>query len=85
MMTKQDNTNDPMRAIGMSAAERGCTCHPDERPEPCEHKYAFRDCWRSAVLKETQSRIVWLKNHDRQPHEQALLDYMMRVRTALEA
>lgn len=66
------------------ADTRNCTCFPGERPEPCERKFASRDCWRSAVLKETQANIVALKNRDRQPHEQILLDYLMRVRTALE-
>ena len=23
---------------------RECTCHPDEAPSPCQHKYAARDC-----------------------------------------
>lgn len=37
-----------------------------------------------AVLEETQRYIVELKNRDRQPNEQKLLDYLMRVRDALE-
>ena len=24
-----------------------CTCHPDEAPVPCQHKYAFSDCKRA--------------------------------------
>ena len=69
-----------------SAAEdtRRCTCLPDERPESCPRKFAYRHCWRAAVLEETQRNIVLLKNHDRNFHEQALLDYLMRVKTALE-
>lgn len=63
---------------------RTCTCHPDDRPEPCERKFATRDCWRSAVLAETQRHIVQLKNRDRNPIEQEMLNYFMRVRTALE-
>mgnify|MGYP001591421465 CR=1 FL=1 len=64
---------------------RTCTCYPGEGPVPCPRKFAFRDCWRAAVLEETQRTIVLLKNRDRQPHEQGLLNYMMRVRTCLEA
>lgn len=26
---------------------RPCTCHPDDRPEPCQHKYALGDCLRA--------------------------------------
>ena len=63
---------------------RSCTCHPNDRPEPCERKYALTDCWRSAVLQETQLYIVHLKNKDRQPHEQSQLDYLMRVRRAFD-
>jgi hypothetical protein len=63
---------------------RTCTCHPDDRPEPCTHQYATRDCWRVAVLSETQAHIVSLKNRDRLPVEQARLDYLMRVRRCLE-
>ena len=74
-------------AEGMAQAAneaRPCSCYPGERPVPCERKFASRDCWRSAVLKETQANIVALKNRDRQPHEQVLLDYLMRVRNCLE-
>lgn len=63
---------------------RTCTCYPGEGPVPCPRKFALRDCWRAAVLDETQQYIVALKNRDRQPHEQKLLDYMMRVRNTLE-
>lgn len=63
---------------------RTCTCYPGEGPVPCTRKFALRDCWRAAVLSQTQEHIVALKNRDRQPHEQRLLDYLMRVRTALE-
>lgn len=66
------------------ADTRTCTCYPGEGPSPCPRKFALRDCWRSAVLDETQKNIVVLKNRDRQPHEQALLDYLMRVRNVLE-
>lgn len=63
---------------------RTCTCYPGEGPLPCTHQYALRDCWRVAVLAETQMMIVSLKNRDREPPEQSLLDYLMRVRTCLE-
>ena len=63
---------------------RTCTCFPGEGPEPCPRQHALRDCWRVAVLKETQENIVALKNRDRQPHEQVLLNYLMRVRNCLE-
>ena len=63
---------------------RTCTCYPGEGPLPCPRKFALRDCWRSAVLDETQKHIVRLKNQDRHKDEQALLDYLMRVRNALE-
>ena len=23
---------------------RSCTCHPDERPPVCQHRYAFSEC-----------------------------------------
>jgi len=69
---------------GQNVDTRTCTCHPSERPIPCPRKFAFRECWRAAVLDETQRHIIALKNRDRQPHEQALLDHLMRVRTALE-
>jgi hypothetical protein len=68
----------------LELSPRGCSCYPGERPEPCERKHAFRDCWRSAVLKETQQHIVALKNRDRSPVEQEMLNYFMRVRTAVE-
>lgn len=66
------------------ADTRTCSCYPGEGPIPCPKKHALRHCWRAAVLEETQQGIVELKNRDRQPHEQALLDYMMRVRNVLE-
>lgn len=65
-------------------ANMNCTCPPDERPEPCERRYALRDCWRFAVLRETQDSIVELKSRDRNNAEQVFLDYLMRVKTALE-
>ena len=31
------------------AASLPCTCHPDEAPVPCQHKYAFSECERAAT------------------------------------
>jgi hypothetical protein len=31
---------------------RPCTCHPDEAPVPCPHKYAFGECVKAAALAE---------------------------------
>lgn len=72
------------QAVEAKPDNRSCSCYPGERPEPCQRKHAFHDCWRAAVLEETQQYIVTLKNVDRQPTEQMFLDYCMRVRTALE-
>ena len=66
------------------ADTRTCTCYPGEGPDPCPRQHALRDCWRVAVLKETNENIVMLKNRDRQPYEQTLLNYLMRVRNCLE-
>jgi hypothetical protein len=63
---------------------RTCTCHPDDRPAPCPRKFATHDCWRAAVYAETREHIVFLKNRDRQPIEQEMLDYFMRVERALD-
>lgn len=66
------------------ADTRVCTCHPDDAPVPCPRKYATHDCWRAAVLDETQTNIAYLKGRDRDQREQAWLDYLMRVRRAVE-
>lgn len=63
---------------------RTCSCYPGEGPLPCTKQHAFHECWRVAVRAETQQNISILKGRDRQPHEQKLLDYLLRVRTALE-
>lgn len=67
----------------VQAEPRACTCHPDDAPIPCERKHGATHCWRSAVYKETRLGIVELKNKDRNPAEQALLNYMMRVERAV--
>lgn len=64
---------------------RACTCHPDDAPIPCEHKFAASECWRAAVLAETKREIILIKNRDRSTQEQRILDYLMRVRRALES
>lgn len=61
-----------------------CTCYPGEGPLPCFRKHALRDCWRAAVLDETQRMIVALKNQDRTVFEELLLDYLKRVSNCLE-
>lgn len=63
---------------------RTCTCHPDDAPVPCPRKFAAHHCWRAAVYEETRSHIVLLKNTDRNPIEQQMLDYFMRVDRALD-
>ena len=63
---------------------RTCCCHPDDRPDPCERKFATSHCWRAAVYRQTRNNIVELKNRDRSTQEQMLLDYLMRVERALE-
>lgn len=63
---------------------RKCTCHPDDRPEPCTRKFATSHCWRAAVYEETRGHVIKLKNVDRIPIEQEMLDYFMRVERALD-
>ena len=67
----------------VAAPPRSCTCHPDDRPDPCQKKHAASDCWRAAVYAETRQMEIALRGRDRQPHEQALLDYVKRVERAL--
>ena len=62
---------------------RKCTCHPDDRPEPCPRKFATGHCWRSAVYDETRKAMVLLKNSDRSKVEELFLQYMKRVERAL--
>lgn len=75
------------RELGASAEEvdtRTCTCHPDDRPEPCSRKFATHHCWRAAVYDETREAMIKLKGKDRSSIEQSLLDYLMRVERALD-
>jgi hypothetical protein len=32
----------------LSQREADCTCHPDEAPKPCQHKYALSECVKAA-------------------------------------
>jgi len=63
---------------------RTCCCHPDDAPIPCPRKFATHHCWRAAVYQETRDGMIALKNRDRNPAEQFLLNYMMRVERALD-
>jgi hypothetical protein len=63
---------------------RACTCHPDDAPVPCPRKFATNHCWRAAVYAETWKMVIDLKNRDRQPREQVLLEYLMQVERALD-
>lgn len=92
---KQSGSTEDRRNVVMPSQDmnelvtdtRSCTCYPGEGPIPpipCPRKFALRHCWQSAVREETQQHIVRLKNIDRNSGEQALLDYLMRVRIALE-
>jgi hypothetical protein len=66
------------------AGPQNCSCYPGEGPLPCPLKGALRDCWRAAVIEETQKYIVMLKNMDREAHQERLLHFLKRVRCALE-
>jgi hypothetical protein len=35
---------------------RGCTCHPDDAPVPCQRKYALTDC-----LNASRDVSHWVK------------------------
>jgi len=72
------------QAAEAKADTRTCCCHPDDAPIPCPRKFATHHCWRAAVYAETFQAMVDLKNRDRQPHEQKMLDYLMRVERALD-
>lgn len=63
---------------------RMCSCHPDDRPEPCTRRFATSHCWRAAVCQETMAAIIEIKNRDRAVSSQKLLNYLMRVERALD-
>lgn len=79
------STHDDLHGDGhaVEAPLRACSCHPDDAPIPCPRKHATHHCWRAAVYDETRKMVIALKNRDRQPLEQALLDYLMRVERAV--
>lgn len=72
------------KAAEAKVGTRPCTCHPDDRPQPCPRKFATHHCWRAAVYVETIEAIVALKGSDRTQREQMLLDHLMRVERALD-
>lgn len=63
---------------------RTCTCHPDDAPIPCPRKFAAHHCWRAAVYQETRQGMIDLKNKDRNPGEEMMLNYLKRVERALD-
>lgn len=50
-----------IRARSALTGDRSCTCHPDERPGQCQHKYALSDCWAAAEPDESwrRSTALW--------------------------
>jgi hypothetical protein len=40
---------------------RPCTCAPDERPYPCQHKYALGEC-RKAHIRELRAEVEALRH-----------------------
>jgi len=66
------------------ADTRTCTCHPDDRPVPCQRKFATSHCWRAAVYAETREAVIALRNRDRTQAEQMMLSHLMRVERALD-
>jgi hypothetical protein len=83
-MVSEKGTGQMDEAAKAKTDTRQCACHPDDRPAPCTRKFATSHCWRAAVYEETRSHIVKLKNVDRHPIEQQMLDYFMRVERALD-
>jgi hypothetical protein len=63
---------------------RTCTCHPDDRPNPCTRKFATSECWRAAVYKETWDALIAIKSRDRSVEEERFLNYLKRVERALD-
>ena len=72
------------QAAEAKADTRTCTCHPDDRPEPCQRKFATSHCWRAAVYKDVRDEVIALKNRDRSTAEQEFLNHLMRVECALD-
>lgn len=42
----------------MTADSRACTCHPSEAPQPCQHRFAYSEC-RRAALVEKVGKLLW--------------------------
>lgn len=38
---------EPLAMRASAIREKPCTCHPDDRPDVCQHKYALADCQKS--------------------------------------
>ncbi len=47
VVCEQTHSGDAVRA-----ERRTCTCHPDERPTPCQQKFALNDCRAAAALSK---------------------------------
>jgi hypothetical protein len=43
---------DPALRSSLSSPERPCTCHPDEAPVPCQHRFAYSECLAAADPSE---------------------------------
>jgi hypothetical protein len=72
------------QAAEAKADTRTCTCHPDDRPNPCTRKFATSHCWRAAVYKETWDALIAIKSRDRSVEEERFLNYLKRVERALD-
>src|ERR1700722_5355364 len=68
-----------------SKDQRPCTCHPDDRPPVCQHRYGARECqdaYRASLEMRTSKDVVqqlrdwyeeeWI-NGNRLTHERAML------------
>jgi hypothetical protein len=45
------------KRLESAEGERGCTCHPDERPPVCQHKYALTDCLNLGAVKKAANLV----------------------------
>lgn len=58
MMTPEEHAkHDP--------SPRRCTCHPDDRPAVCQHKYALSDCRHADEIRAKDETIAGLQNRVR--------------------
>ena len=64
-------------AAGQSCGDaRPCTCHPDDNPpQPCEHRYAFRDCADAAEERYLREMLAILQ----ESYAKAAKPYMDRL------